>query len=351
MAGTLLSHFLLLENQRVAVVDFPHVGRTSNIAAGLINPVTGRRIAKSWRFEELQPFARRTYEALEQILGVPLWNDRPIARALHNNFEVNEWLRRSSFPEFREYLFDEPEMPELQGKIHAPHAWGEIRGGAQVSLPILIEKWQQFLMEREVYFLDDVDYQLIETNTEGVRYKNLLARNMVFCEGAKAVSNPFFQHLPFIPTKGELFLIHIPGLAFERILKHNIFVIPLGNGFYWAGSTSRHEFDGPLPTEYGRNFLLAELEKTLAVPFEVLHHLAGIRPTVADIRPYLGRHPSYHQLSIFNGLGTKGALMGPFFAKQMADYLLGKGQLDEEVDIGRVGKVGSGGHDFKKPGT
>ena len=53
LAGTLLSHFLLLEDQRVAVIDYPHPGRTSSIAAGLINPVTGRRIAKSWRFEEL----------------------------------------------------------------------------------------------------------------------------------------------------------------------------------------------------------------------------------------------------------------------------------------------------------
>ncbi len=349
LAGTLLSHFLLLENQRVAVIDYPHEGRTSNIAAGLINPVTGRRIAKSWRFEEQCSFAKQTYRDFELLLGAKLWTERPIARALHSNFEVNEWLRRSSFPEFEDYLFDEPDMTHFEGKLQAPHAWGELRGVAQVALPILIEKWQEYLSAKGIFFLDDVDYQQIELMDSDVRYKDFTARNLVFCEGAKAVSNPFFSHLPFLPTKGELMLIRIPGLEFERILKHNIFIIPLGEGLYWAGATSRYEFDGPSPSEYGRDFLVEELEKTLALPFEIIQHLAGIRPTVADVRPFLGRHPDYPSLSIFNGLGTKGALMGPFFARQMASYLLGKGQLDEEVDIIRVGNAARKGHDFKKP--
>ncbi|MCB0627102.1 MAG: FAD-dependent oxidoreductase, partial [Saprospiraceae bacterium] len=36
-----------------------------------------------------------------------------------------------------------------------------------------------------------------------------------------------------------------------------------------------------------------------------------------------------------NGLGTKGASLGPFFARQMADYLLGRRPVDREVDIRR----------------
>ncbi|MBK8563940.1 MAG: FAD-binding oxidoreductase [Saprospiraceae bacterium] len=349
LAGTLLSHFLLLEDQHVAVIDYPHPGRTSSIAAGLINPVTGRRIAKSWRFEELFLFAKQTYHELEVMLEANLWADRQIARALHNNFEVNEWLRRSSFAEFQDYLFDEPDMSQFEGKLHPPHAWGELRGVAQVALPVLIEKWQGHLSDKGMFILDNVDYQQIEPTDGGVRYKGLQASNLVFCEGAKAVSNPFFNHLPFVPTKGELMLIRIPELEFERILKHNIFIIPMEAGLYWAGATSRYEFDGPLPSEYGRDFLVSELEKTLAVPFEIIEHLAGIRPTVADVRPFLGLHPDFPCMSIFNGLGTKGALMGPFFAKQMANYLLGKGKLDEEVEIGRVGNVEQKGHNFTKP--
>ena len=86
----------------------------------------------------------------------------------------------------------------------------------------------------------------------------------------------------------------------------------------------------------------------LAVPFEVVEHLAGIRPTVSDLRPFLGLHPAHPTLAIFNGLGTKGALLGPFFAKQMADFLMGKRQLEPEVDITRFELAGRSGHFFSK---
>lgn len=351
LAGSLLSYFLMKKGKSLKVLDFPHQGRTSNIAAGLINPVTGRRIAKSWRFEDLLPFARQTYKALEAELGIPLWHDRQIARALHTVFEENEWLRRSSFPEFTDYLHDEPELGDTKQFLNQPHAWGELRLAAQVELPRLIECWQDKLKSEGLFVSEDVDYGQFEMHEQGVHYKGLSASMAIFCEGGKAVANPFFNYLPFLVTKGELLLVKIPSYQTAWIIKHNLFLIPLANGLFWVGATSRYEFDGPLPSPQGREWLLAELGKTLTVPFEVMDHLAGIRPTVADVRPLLGQHPSCPQLAIFNGLGTKGALMGPFFAKQMADNLLGAGNLDAEVNIARFGQAAQKGHFFKIKGT
>ncbi|MBK9013875.1 MAG: FAD-dependent oxidoreductase [Saprospiraceae bacterium] len=351
LAGTLLSHFLLLENQRVVVLDYPHEGRTSNIAAGLVNPVTGRRIAKSWRFEELSAFAKETYQSLEGQLGVQLWHDRRIVRALHNTFEENEWMRRSGYPEFQSYMNDEPEMAEFAGKVKEPHAWGELTGCAQVALPLLVESWRKLLEREGLFFTENIDYQKLRFENGQVVYNNWSAQKLIFCVGAKAVENPFFNHLPFLATKGELLIVRIPGLQAGRILKHKLFLVPLGEDLYWAGSTSRFEFEGPNPTSLGRETLLAELEKTLAVPFEVVSHLAGIRPTVADLRPFLGLHPQYPALAIFNGLGTKGALLGPFFAKQMTNFLLRKGELEAEVDIKRFEQTVRSGHFFTKDKT
>ncbi len=348
LAGTLLSHFLLLENQRVVVLDFPHPGRTSNIAAGLVNPVTGRRIAKSWRFEELASFAKQTYQELEAILGVKLWHDRRIVRALHSVFEENEWMRRSGYPEFQAFMNDAPDTTELVGKMQQPHAWGELLGSAQVAMPLLIEVWQKRLMELGVFYEENIDYQRIRQENNAVVYGCWAAKKLIFCEGAKVVDNPFFNHLPFLPTKGELLLLRIPSLPEQRILKHKLFFVPLGNELFWVGSTSRYEFDGPLPTEDGRENLLAALRQSLTIPFEVVEHLAGIRPTVADLRPFLGLHSENPSLGIFNGLGTKGALMAPFFAKQMSDYLLGKGQLEPDVDISRFVEGRRSGHFFTK---
>ena len=49
----------------------------------------------------------------------------------------------------------------------------------------------------------------------------------------------------------------------------------------------------------------------------------------------MGEHPSLKGNFIFNGLGTKGYMMAPLLAKEMAAYLLGELTLDKEVNIER----------------
>ncbi len=348
LAGTLLSYFLLLDNQRVIVLDYPHEGRSSNIASGLVTPVTGRRIAKSWRFEELSQFAKQTYQSIEADLGIKIWHERSIVRALHNVFEENEWARRSGYPEFQTFMNDTPDLTDIEGKIQPPHAWGELLSCAQVAMPLLVETWRTRLVESGIFFEENIDYQQIKEENGRVIYGQWSAKKLVFCEGARVVVNPFLNHLPFLVTKGEVLIVRIPSLPSQRILKHKLFLVPLGNSLFWVGSTSHHEFEGMAPSTAARVWLVQELEKTLIAPYEVVGQLAGIRPTVADLRPFLGLHQEFSTLAIFNGLGTKGALLGPFFAKQMVDFLLGKSGLEPEVDIARFENDAQIGHFFRK---
>ncbi len=355
LAGTLLAHFLLVENKKILVVDQALPGATSTIAAGIVNPVTGRRIAKSWRFEALYDFAKKTYRDLEDLLGIRLWTDRNIVRALHNTFEENEWDRRGAYPEYEAFFEEKAELGNFEGKIKPAHAWGELRHCAQVSLPDLVKNYREKLIESGNFLEEVFEYQFIDFQQDGVVYKNFKAEKIIFCEGARATENPFFSYLPFVPTKGELLLVKIPGANFEKILKHHLFLVPLPGTYidnisttenekaadiYWAGSTSRFEFDDPFPSEDHKSELLEKLENTLNFPFEILAHQAGIRPTVSDVRPFLGLHPEHGQLAIFNGLGTKGSSLGPFFAHQMAHFLLHKSHLDDEVNIRRFSKRG-----------
>ena len=73
----------------------------------------------------------------------------------------------------------------------------------------------------------------------------------------------------------------------------------------------------------------------LKVPFEITNQQAGIRPTVNDRRPLIGLHPEHPQLAVFNGMGTKGVMLAPFFADQFANFLESATPIDKEVDIAR----------------
>ena len=95
LAGTLLAHFLQKNGQSVHIIDNAHEGAASKVAAGVINPVTGRRFVKSWMIDDLIPFAKQTYYALTKESGVPFHYETPIVRSLFNSGEETNWLIRS----------------------------------------------------------------------------------------------------------------------------------------------------------------------------------------------------------------------------------------------------------------
>ena len=49
----------------------------------------------------------------------------------------------------------------------------------------------------------------------------------------------------------------------------------------------------------------------------------------------LGEHPKQKNLIIFNGLGTKGVSLAPYFSSQLANWLEGNGEIMPEVNIKR----------------
>lgn len=112
-------------------------------------------------------------------------------------------------------------------------------------------------------------------------------------------------------------------------------VAPLGNGLFWAGASYAWKFDDSGATEAEQNYLEGHLEKMLNVPYEVVRRMGAVRPTVKDRRPFIGRSPEQPNVYIFNGLGTKGALLAPYWAARFSEHILDGAPLDPEVDIRR----------------
>ena len=158
-------------------------------------------------------------------------------------------------------------------------------------------------------------------------------RSSFFCEGYRGADNPWFSYLPFEVAKGEALRIRLPGIKAARILKHKLFLAPLGQDHYWAGSNYEHQPKDALPSDRGRHFIEEKLKQFLLPEYQEIEHLAGIRPSTFDRRPFLGRHPQHPQLAIFNGLGAKGSSLAPYFARQLVDHLFLQTPLHPEVNI------------------
>ena len=71
LAGTALAWELIWRGRDVLVVDAGEAVTSSKIAAGLVTPITGQRLALGWRVDERLAAARPYYErvAIELRLG------------------------------------------------------------------------------------------------------------------------------------------------------------------------------------------------------------------------------------------------------------------------------------------
>ena len=76
----------------------------------------------------------------------------------------------------------------------------------------------------------------------------------------------------------------------NEIINSSIWILPIGNDLYKVGATYNWEDKTTTKTEAGKNELLSNLKELISCEFEIIEHLAGIRPTVKDRRPLLGRH-------------------------------------------------------------
>jgi len=330
IAGTVLAWTLRRRGVEVQVADagFPH--QSSGIAAGIINPVTGKRYVKTWRYDDFSPVARSVYQAMEAEWGLRIWHDQVILRLLENPQECNDWSARIADPDYTALLGERPDAGAWAGHLVPGFAVGEIRGAARINFGALLAAFRDSALSDGTFL------------PENLRYEDVLSLAadydcLVFCEGYRGAANPFFPNLPWQLSKGEAMLLRLKNAPHPvEMLKKTLLLTPVGDDLYWVGASYNWTFEDNGPTDAEQNFLEERLRHFLQTPYEVVQRMGAVRPTVRDRRPLLGAGPLSSNIFIFNGLGTKGALLAPYWAQHLADHLLTGTPLDREVDVRRA---------------
>lgn len=331
IAGTVLACTLQRHGVEVQIMDagFPH--SSSAAAAGIINPITGKRYARSWLFDRLYPAAQAFYQQIEQEYGIRIWHDHVVERMLKTPEEINNWSLRCGMPEFSDWMTDIEDRGVWSPYIRPGFKIGRTRQAARVNFPLLMKAVRNKWTNNGNFINQAFDFQSVD------KYRTLYDL-IVFCDGFRAQKNPFFSYLQWQLSKGELLLIRLPEQSAplpDQILKGKTLIAPVGDGLYWAGSNNVWDIEDEMPTEQGGVFLREALHTMFESSFEVVAHRAAVRPTVKDRRPYIGLHPEYNGIGIFNGMGSKGALLSPYWAVHFAQHLLEGTELDAEVNVRR----------------
>lgn len=334
LAGSLVGYELLKAGVSIDIVDDPYDSSSSKVAAGIFNPITGKRKVKTWLADDLFSLLPEYYGQLEQELNTTFLHSRPIYKPFHDAGDQNDLMSKSTSSELGDYIDVHPDNLEYSSFVNNKYGAIDILKGGNVELKPLIEGMKNFFTQENCYLNKKVNFGDLEVLDESIQFNSKSYRNVIFCDGYKATKNPLFHWLPFSVTLGQILLVEIPDFPQHKIVNKGFFILPKGDQKFIVGS-SYELTDEEGITEKGKGQILKKLNDLIKVPYEVLDQYAGIRPTVRDRRPFIGTHPEYRNVHIFNGLGTKGVSLAPYFVKQFKKYLLESEKLDKEVNIER----------------
>jgi glycine/D-amino acid oxidase-like deaminating enzyme len=338
VCGTMLSWFLHKEGKTFVVIDNGNEHSSSKVAAGIINPVTGRRYVTTWMIEELIPFAEQTYDALASYFDTKYLFAKSIIDFFPSAQMRNAFVERVT--EDDTYLHSYPDQNHFNQYFNYDFGCGEVRPAYTVHLSLLLADWRKKLIELAALRQEQFEINELKAEQDFISYHDITAAKIIFCDGIAAANNPWFSALPFSANKGEALLIECDDLPNDHLFKKGLMLAPTAiQNVYWVGSNYQWEFKDDQPSTQFYEHATSVLNHWLKKSYKVLFHKAAVRPATLERRPFVGFHPLLPSIGILNGMGTKGTSLAPFFAHQLGQHLVYDFPIAPEADVRRFNRI------------
>ncbi|MES2475216.1 MAG: FAD-dependent oxidoreductase [Verrucomicrobiota bacterium] len=319
LAGTCLAWALWERGAPFRLIDRGH-GGSSRVAAGMINPVTGKNFEPSWRIAEFLPEALAFYQRVEARIDRQVWHPLPVLRLAGSD---KEWRKMKA-------KLDRPEVaPWVTGEAAAPVGWVgaiELRGGGRLDA-------RPFMDGSRVFFESVGCYQLGEVSVDEIH------PGEIRCEGAAGLMTG--KYGPHRCAKGEILTVRAVGWDETHIrIGAGGWLVPQGGGIFKAGSTYEWDLLDERPTEQGRVRVEEIAARLGGGDFEIIDHEAGVRPILRRSQPLIG--PFAEGGWMMNALGSKGSLYAPGMAARLAAWLIDGTEPEAAVDFRHFSQQSSG---------
>jgi len=332
LAGSSVAVQLLKLGKRILVIDQPSQNTSSRIAAGLFNPITGKRVVKTWMADKIFPYLHDYYQSVETLTGRKFFYPMPLYRPFVSIGEQNEWMSKSAEPEFETYV-DKVFTRSAFANVRDEHGGLVVRQCGYLDTRTYLEAVRSWIDKEGIFLGESLVDDDLDLDQNGVRYRQFQAKNIIFCHGVHG--NRWFNWLPVRPLKGETITINT-AYSQKLIINRGVYMVPDGHGSTWkVGATYNLHDNSPDTTPGARAELFEKMHELVDFPFEVVGQECGFRPTTNDRRPIIGAHPEWRCCHVFNGMGTKGVSLTPFFSGELIRSIENGAAINKEAAIDR----------------
>lgn len=351
LAGLSLADSLKRQDLGVCVIEKESVGSgASGTPGGLVNPATGRRATKSWKAEACYEAIAENLQKVSEYSETPFFRNNGVLRPaitpkmaakMHERYEETEWSEGWC------HWMSEQEIKEKHPGINCVEGGLWLPVGITVDVGRYLQAYGSYLEDEGVHIITGFEPEPVNLST-GWEIKqgnhHIWAEHLVYATGYGTLSVDYWKEIDFHPIKGQVatFQTSSDKLGFDHSISSLGYIANLDGGetdTFIQGSTYEHDFENTRPSTFGKNYLKKRLHRTLPEleeHSEIIEQWAGVRVSTPNRKPVLGRHPEFHNLHLFAGLGSKGLLYGKFLADHYVDYLLNGTDLFGEISIQRM---------------
>ncbi len=308
IAGMSIAGTLLQNGKSFIIINQNSVNFASGVSAALINPFSAKGKTYTPEYKSFLEIALPFYNYWEQIFSEKIIKETAILN-IDTARTIDVFLAQNEI-EIMHNCF----TADTKNIYSTKPIW-------KIDNQLLLHSFHSFLNTNNLLLNEYFAHKELIIHQEKIEYKNIKASFIIFCEGVQATSNFLFPALPFTRNRGEVLLLSIPELSQDYVYDLGIRLVPKGNGIFWCGSNHKWQFDNLLPDAEWRKGVESILHKNLKIPFEILEHIVAERPTTAGQKVIAAVHKEHQNIGIFNGLGTKGYAIAPYYATQLLQHM------------------------------
>ncbi len=319
-AGSMVAYELVKKGYAVAIYDndFPFAA-TPNTAA-IINPISGKKRNTVANYELYFKVAQDYYNELAVFFDQSFLSKKPIL--LLN--EIESITQKSSLlnPFIKNLSTHENNMVDKAFGIQVQDRQ-KIDEAFLVDAKNLMQHIKQFLNNKAVIHNKTFETKKVLWQTDGVQYENLFANKIIFTRGAiEQKDNNIIDAKCFTPNRGDHLTVMIPDLSEDYIYDIGMRLVPLGNHMFWMGSNNIWDINSVAFNVDFRANATQLLKYKLKYPFQILDYNIGFRPTTPGQKVIIEQVEEKPFTYIFNGLGTRGFSLGPYYLQQFLHLII-----------------------------
>lgn len=191
-----------------------------------------------------------------------------------------------------------------------------------------------FFAANGVFQTGEVLHTDLTEHADGTDWRGHAFTHVVYANGWHATQHPWFNWVPFEPARGTILTARADLHGERRLINCGCWIVPRPDGTLRIGSTFETKFTDPHGVDdEALAGLHAKIARLLKVPVQIESQTSAVRPVIRLQRTLIGTHPAHPRIAFINGLGSKGTLRAPHFARRLVEHLIDGTPIPPAMDV------------------